>query len=169
MKKYLTIIFVLGISVSALSQGYNSDLPRTKSRSVYFEILGNGLTYSLNYDQRFQNRLDGLGFKAGVSYLAIDGTSVSSIPFGLNYLLGKNGKYFELGLGATVLTGSDRTDVFPGDNERTRGSALIGNMILGYRSEPVKGGFLFRASVTPLFGYGVFWPLYGGLSVGYAF
>lgn len=53
------------------------------------EVLGNRISYSFNYDQRFQNRLDGLGFKVEGSYFAIDSTSVATFPFGLNYLLGK--------------------------------------------------------------------------------
>lgn len=169
MKCLFTLLLLVSISFFAQSQTNLDDFVRTKSRAVYLEVLGNGLSYSFNYDQRFQNRLDGLGFKVGGSYFAIDGTSVATFPVGLNYLLGKRGKYFEVGLGGTYVVASDRSNTFTFGNSRKIGDGIIGNMILGYRSEPVDGGFLFRASITPIFGYGVFWPLFGGLSVGYAF
>lgn len=169
MKYLLTLILLVSVSLKTQSQTYSDDFGRTKSRAVYLEVLGNGLSYSFNYDQRFQNRLDGLGFKAGASYFSIDGTSVGTFPVGLNYLLGNRGKYFEVGLGGTYVVASNRSNIFTIGNNRSIGGGIIGNMILGYRSEPENGGFLFRASITPIFGYGIFWPLYGGLSVGYAF
>lgn len=44
------------------------------------EVLGNGLTYSLNYDTRFSQSLKGLGGRAGIGYVAIDGNSLTTIP-----------------------------------------------------------------------------------------
>jgi len=142
---------------------------RVKSKAVYAEIFGNGGLYSFNYDQRFDQRLDGLGFRAGASFIALNGTGAATFPFGLNYLLGKNGKYFELGLGATYALGFDNTNTQARGSDETIGDGLFGTMTLGYRREPKEGGFLFRVGMTPLFGYGVFWPLYGGISFGYAF
>lgn len=169
MKYLIALTLILGFHVTVFSQSYSDDFVRPKSRAVYLEVLGNGIGYSFNYDQRFQNRLDGLGFKVGGSYFALDGTSVATFPFGLNYLLGKRGKYFEMGLGGTYLLGSDRSNTFASGSDPTFEDGITGNMIFGYRSEPVDGGFLFRASITPFFGNGVFWPLFAGISVGYAF
>jgi hypothetical protein len=169
MKYLFTLFLIVGLTSFAHSQSYSDGVDRSKGRAVYLEVLGNGFGYSLNYDQRFQNRFDGLGFKAGGSYLAIDGTSVATFPLGINYLLGSQGKYFEMGLGTTYILASGQTNIPRIGKERTSGNLLVGNMTLGYRSEPVNGGFVFRASITPFFGYGIFWPIYGGLSVGYAF
>ncbi len=166
-RKYLLALAFLLISFSSFSQYYENE--RTQGRGVYLELLGNGLTYSFNYDQRFSQSLDGLGFKAGFSYISLDGSSLSTIPFGLNYLLGKNGKYFETGIGATYLVAADNSYSFGPRNNGVVGDGLIGNLIFGYRSEPVDGGFLFRATVTPMFGAGFFFPFYGGISLGYAF
>lgn len=171
MKKILTAIFLGFVMVYPLfGQDFPDEVvPREKGRAVYAEIFGNGLTYSFNYDQRFSNRLDGLGFRAGISYIAVDGSSVSTIPLGLNYLLGKNGKYFELGAGATYAIGVDGSNTFASGSDNTVGDGFIGTMTIGYRREPEDGGFLFRASLTPVFGYGIFWPLFAGISFGYAF
>lgn len=162
----LALLVLLLISETSFSQIEE----RERGRGVYAEIFGSGVTYSFNYDQRFQKRLDGLGFKAGLSFLAVDGTGLGTVPFGLNYLLGKNGKYFELGLGGTYGFGYDNQyTLFGSDDERTSGDGVLGNMVIGYRREPVDGGFLFRATLTPFFGSDFFWPLYAGVSFGYAF
>lgn len=169
MKYLLTLILLLSLSFVVKSQNYSNEFGRTRGRAVYMEVLGNGFGYSLNYDQRFQNRFDGLGFKAGGSYLGVDGVSVATFPLGINYLLGSEGKYFEMGLGTTYIRASGEVNIPRIGKESTSGDLLVGNMIFGYRSEPVDGGFVFRASITPFFGYGIFWPIYGGLSIGYAF
>jgi hypothetical protein len=168
MKSLFTFtVILLLLSVSTIS--FAQENTRERGRGVFVEILGNGLIGSINYDQRFDKRFDGLGFKGGISYFAFNGSSVAAFPFGLNYLLGKDGKYFEMGLGATYLRFADSSNTFSVGNERTIGDGLAGNMIFGYRREPVDGGFLFRASMTPIFGSGTFFPFYFGISLGYAF
>ena len=106
---------------------------------------------------------------AALPILSIMIKDLATFPLGLNSLLGKNGKYFEMGLGGTYLAGADRSNTFFSGDSRTTGDGFVGNLILGYRSEPQDGGFLFRASVTPMFGSGFFWPFYAGFSFGYAF
>jgi len=158
-------VLLLFLSVNVQAQ----ENSRERGRGVFVEILGNGLIGSINYDQRFEKRFDGLGFKGGISYFAFNGSSVAAFPFGLYYLLGKDGKYFEVGLGGTYLRFADRSNTFSVGDERTFGSGIAGNMVFGYRREPVDGGFLFRASMTPIFGSGTFLPFYFGISLGYAF
>jgi hypothetical protein len=168
MKKLLGLKFAIILLIIS-TQTFAQESKRERGRGVYMELFGNGLGYSFNYDQRFDKRFDGLGFKGGISYFAFNGSSVAAFPFGLNYLLGKDGKYFEMGLGATYLRFADSSNTFSVGNERTIGDGLAGNMIFGYRREPEEGGFLFRASMTPLFGQGTFFPFWFGISLGYAF
>lgn len=168
MKSLFTFtVILLLLSVSTIS--FAQENTRERGRGVFVELFGNGLGYSFNYDQRFDKRFDGLGFKAGLSYFAIDGNSVATLPVGLNYLLGKNGKYFEMGAGATFLRAEDSTNAFAVGDSRSVGTGTVGHMIFGYRREPEEGGFLFRASMTPLFGQGTFFPFWFGISLGYAF
>lgn len=165
--KQLLLCFILSLFIFNLeSKAQEQD--REQGKAFYVELLGNGISYSMNYDQRFQKRLDGLGFRAGASFLSIGGSSVGTVPFGLNYLLGKNGQYFEMGLGSTFLFGGANTDFAVGDGEALS-TYLVGTMNFGYRSEPTDGGFLFRANLTPVFGGFGFYPFYGGVSFGYAF
>lgn len=168
--RFRIAVFLVSIGLTLWSQLASAQIEeRERGRGVYAEIFGNGLLYSFNYDQRFEKRLDGLGYKVGLSFLSVEGTGAATFPFGLNYLLGKNGKYFELGLGGTYVVGFDNTNTFASSDDRNFGDGIAGNMIIGYRSEPVDGGFLFRAALTPFFGSGTFWPLYAGVSFGYAF
>lgn len=175
MKKVLLLfISVIGSMAVTFAQDAGSRKlsvyePGNRAQSVYFELLGPGLTYSFNYDTRFQNTLNGLGGRAGLGYISVEGNSVVSVPVMLNYLLGKEGKYFEMGLGATYIgfnsaeSASDNEVLFIDDSQ------VFGTMVFGYRRQPVDGGFLFRAGLSPVFGSGNFIPYYGYIAFGYAF
>lgn len=131
------------------------------AQSVFFELGGPGLA-SFNFDTRFSDKNDGFGGRIGIGGLSIDGAGVVFVPVGLNYLLGKdNRNYFELGIGATPVFGSDG-----GDSDF---SETFGHLNFGYRLQPAGGGFQFRAFMCPIFGDGFFIPYYGGVSFGYSF
>jgi hypothetical protein len=153
MKKTIIIAFAfMTASIAAHSQA---------AKSVFFELGGPGLA-SFNFDTRFSNREDGLGGRIGVGGFSIDGSGAVFVPVGLNYLLGKDGKnYFELGAGVTpVFISEDSEDNF---------TSTFGYLNFGYRLQPAKGGFTFRAFITPVFGSWGFFPYWGGVSFGYKF
>lgn len=142
------------------------------TQSVFVELGGCGLIATFNYDVRLSgNQPDGIGIRAGLGGLAIGDFTAFTAPVNLNYLLGKNGKYFEVGAGVTYSS----IGFFGEDDEEF--SEVLGNLVFGYRSQPVDGGFTFRASLTPLFGTiddgsgsdFYFIPYFGGISFGYAF
>lgn len=150
-------------SVSLKQNGYTvTDRP---PQAIYAELFGKAIIFSVNYDRRFSKRTDGLGFMVGLGYVESDGASLFSLPFSLNYLLGKKGKFLELGAGATYLSGS-ATDI---SNISSSGSSFIGNLTIGYRSQPEHGGFMFRAGITPFFFKNNFLPYYPYVSFGYNF
>ena len=135
--------------------------------SVYAELGGPGLA-SINFDTRFSKNEGGFGGRIGVGGFSIrdefsdESVGLIFLPIGVNYLIGKDNKnYFEIGAGVTPVFGtgdliSDFSDTF-------------GHVILGYRSQPLNGGFTFRAFISPVFGNGFFIPYYGGVSFGYKF
>lgn len=138
------------------------------AKAVYAEIGGPGLA-SANFDMRFSQAEDGFGGRIGVGGFSLSDdesrASIFTIPVGLNYLLGKDGKnYFEVGAGFTYIGGSAKDD-FSSDNF----SSSFGNLTLGYRLAPQDGGFMFKAQITPVFGKGFFIPYYAGLGFGYKF
>jgi hypothetical protein len=174
MKKILILILAIAISSQNLFAQDTIHLKRNMPKKIlvtdrppqafFAELYGRSLIFSINYDTRFSNRVDGLGLSAGIGFVGIDGESLFSIPLTLNYLLGKDGKYLELGVGATYFSAHVTDD----DDAESGGSTIIGTMTIGYRSQPVDGGFMFRAGINPLFFERTFvpWPY---VSVGYNF
>lgn len=160
MKKAL---FIIAICICHFVQA------QTGAKAIFFEIGGPGVA-SVNYDMRFNNKEDGLGFRAGFGGFSVRDdydykTTALFFPVGLNYLLGKDGKnYFEIGGGYTYVSVSDK-------NSRSEStySNSFGHLNFGYRLQPKNGGFLFRAGIVPLFSNNGFIPYYAGISFGYKF
>ena len=97
MKKLLLVIALLFSSIAVFAQ--DAPLP---TRSVFAELGGSGLAYSFNYDFRFDStRMDSWGMRVGAGGYSIDGDSFYSLPVLVNKLYGKDGRYFEVGLGVT--------------------------------------------------------------------
>ncbi len=140
--------------------------PFKRAQNVFVELGGQGVLFSANYDTRFGARRNGLGGRVGIGYLAVDGVNITNIPVSLNYLLGKEKNFFEIGLGATVLAaGSTNEDIlFEGNS-----SGVLGTMSFMYRLQPVESGFSLRVGLTPIFNSSVFLPYFAGVSLGYTF
>ena len=161
MKKALFSILILFYFLPGQAQ--------QAARAMFFEIGGPGIA-SFNYDHRFFRKEAGLGGRIGAGgfSFSFDGVreGIFFFPAGANYLFGRDGKnYFELGAGFTLVAlSSSRAD---GNNDFFE--ANFGHLNFGYRLQPAEGGFFFRAAVNPVFGYGIFWPYYGGVSFGYKF
>lgn len=136
---------------------------------VYAEIGGPGII-SANFDTRFSQREDGLGGRIGIGGFVLnddfDGrVSLLTVPVGLNYLLGNDGKnYFELGAGFTYVNVGERSEY-----DQSTFETSFGNLTLGYRLAPKDGGFVFKAQITPIFNRYGFIPYYAGLAFGYKF
>ena len=164
MKKIFVFLFCL---VACFNRIY----AQTAAKAAYAQIGGPGLA-SANFDMRFSKEENGPGFRIGIGGFSLgdgdgDGgrTGIVTVPFGLNYLLGKDGKnYFEIGAGFTYINASSKDD-FGSENF----NSSFGNITIGYRLAPEKGGFFFKAEITPVFGRGFFIPYYGGIGFGYKF
>lgn len=133
-----------------------------QAKSIYFELGGAGLA-SFNFDTRFMKQENGLGARIGFGGFSIEGSGAAFLPVTLNYLLGKETRnYFELGVGITPLL----TSV---NGSGTNFTGSFGHLNFGYRFQPLKSGFLFRATITPVFGSWGFIPYWAGVSFGYKF
>ncbi|KEO74114.1 hypothetical protein [Anditalea andensis] len=139
------------------------------NRALFIEGLGNGLTYSLNYDTRFGPGPNGLGGRGGIGFISVQGVNITSVPFVLNYLLGYSGHYVEFGIGATILAIGTGEEGAISRSEFDRATGIGATLSLGYRYQPLDGGLMFRAGLAPIFdrtGSLPFWPQ---VSLGYAF
>jgi hypothetical protein len=182
LKKYaIFIIIALACNMACAQNAITTkkdSLYNNRAQSVYAELLGPAILYSFNYDTRFSKKQDGLGMRIGISYAyessyndntnTSDNSTVFSIPFQLNYLLGKEDRFFEVGLGFTYFNYVGNGPVFL-DDSKSNINKVLGTMTFGYRYQPKKGGFTFRYSLNPVFDTKSFIPWWVGVSIGYSF
>ena len=166
MQKIVFSIFVLFFSsMVSQAQGIEKKTGTSASASqIYFEAGGSGVVYTLNFDTRLTRSENGIGLRIGAGGAGDNGSSYFAIPANINYLLGENGKYLELGGGITYFHFND--DFFFDDETE---SGVLGNAIIAFRSQPFgKKGLTWRIAFTPFIGGGGFYP-WGGASIGYRF
>ncbi len=148
---------------------------RTALNDIFFEALGSGILYSLNYERIFDRW--NIGLRGGASYftykVAQQGQSgnltLVSFPLVASYYFGWRSHHLQLGLGATILYTGVATDSqgVKFDSERS-GAGLAANAVVGYRFMPRNGGVSFGVGFTPLLRASKVLP-WGGANVGYVF
>lgn len=165
MKKLLLflvgVLFLFGMSNQAQSQNYSQN-------SIYFEALGNGILYTLNYDHKFNDHFGARGgfmIVSGQSEETNESAGIAVFPLMANYLAGSGNHRLELGAGLLVTMVGANLEEYGRVSEQGVGGPTT---TFGYRYQPVDGGFLFRAGVTPFYSGGIPY-LWGGLSLGYTF
>jgi hypothetical protein len=157
IKTALIIVFVF--LLNALSASAQVDTIRLKQaetpkvvvtdrppQAAYFQFGGSGPIFSVNYDRRFRNRVNGAGFAVGLGFYGETGLSIFSIPVSLNYLIGRLDHFIEIAGGTTFVTAQG--SLF---NSSTSGSGFIHHANLGYRYQRATGGFFLRGGISPLF------------------
>lgn len=147
-------------------------------KSIFVEGLGLGLTpLSLNFETRFARRLNGWGLRVGGAYYGSGSSGIVTVPVQVNYLLGRKGRYFEMGAGTTFVRGHH--NLYDTGCARSYESdsffELVGTLTFGFRYQPIKGGFMFRAGFSPILmirgkdNDPIFIPYVPYLSLGYSF
>jgi len=160
MKKIsLLVCLVLLVHFSLRAQNA-PNISNPKAKSIFFELGGPGLA-SVNYDMRFKNTGQGLGFRAGIGGFPAYNINLITFPVGLNYIASKdNRNFFEFGAGFTIMPNTDGNGLFGGS---------FGHTTLGYRLQPKDGGFTFRATMNPILVSEGFFPFYAGVGFGWKF
>ena len=164
MKKLIAIA-ILSCTLSAAKAQAN--------KSVFFEIGGNGLGFSANFDSRFTKSEKGFGFRAGVGFIppvnaiVVATPSMLTVPLGVNHLAGNAPNYFESGIGITYVHISGDIN-FLGDHEDATGSVIAFVPSIAYRHARTGKAAQWRAVISPLLVNGTvaFWA---GISIGYKF
>lgn len=151
---------------STKADSTNAGATGQKAQSVYLEIGGPGLALTVNYDARFGNRRNGLGYRVGAGYFATDGNNVFSVPLQVNYLFGKGKSLIEIGGGTTFLNSHGNSNGKHFIFDRITG--FVGTATIGYRYQPEEKGINLRIGFVPIF-YDEGIIAAGGISVGYNF
>jgi hypothetical protein len=159
---------LLGMLLAAtniFAQNKPANTSTGSAQSIYAELGGNGIFFSVNYDFRFAQSQKGLGMRVGLGYAPGTNDGVITIPLGINHLAGTAPHFFESGLGITYIKTVKGSDILSG----LSGSCLVPG--IGYRLQPGQRGFLFRITISPLVplqagGKTFFW---GGIGLGYKF
>jgi hypothetical protein len=157
MKKLLLFFSGLIIVVSLKAQSSASQ-GSPASKSVYLELLGSGVIFSVNFDSRFKGQ-NGFGYRVGIG----NGVSPSIfiIPLGVNYLTGKGPGHFEAEFTASILTKSRSY------NHKVYSTPVLMYPHIGYRHSKPGKSFLWRINAGPLFEPSGRLIPYLGFSLGY--
>lgn len=150
MLKTGRIVFVVFLLQLTYFNSFSQD--ENKSQAVYLELGGSGGFYTMNFDTRFTSKANGWGGRIGIGYFPtlFGPGGVTSVPLVINYLKGEKKHFLEVGAGATYLSVKGNLLGL----SSYAGSALIGNLAIGYRRVS-DSGFTFRTGLTPLFGKSV--------------
>ena len=115
--------------------------------SVFLEIGGNALLYSINYDRKISEHISLRTGVAGIPRISVISPTLSS-PNMINYTIGRGDERLEIGIGFTAAI--TRTYVGEKDDTVTR-AGVAPTAALGYRYQPVEDGWFIRGSFTPVF------------------
>lgn len=163
-------VFVILLALSSLAHAQEDVIGPTEfaRNSIFVELGGNGILYSLNYDRKFTDhvsgRIGGMGFSIE-SDNSTDRVGLLLFPTMVNYLLGSGSSRLELGAGLLWgIAGGELEDY-----GSLNGVGLAGiTSTIGYRLQPARGGFNFRIGLTPYISNGEF-QFWGGLGFGFGF
>lgn len=155
---------------------------KDKNKYVFAEIMGSSGLYSINYDFRFNKTSNSKwGLRAGIEYLPLNAYNYSGdkltystilFPFMVNYLIGKQNKFLELGLGAVYVFKWRHGKLLAEEYEyfiknlNRRIPKSYGAISIGYRHNPIKGKIMWGIGITPLIGNSFILPNIG-VKIGY--
>jgi hypothetical protein len=152
---------IKGFDVLVVKKKIDSTLSLEKpleapQNAVYFELLGPGLLYSINYERMVS---DNISLRIGYSswqvttpFLITSSVSFTGIPVMVNFLSGDGNSKLELGAGIEFIQFGATTSFLGFDSKTSTGSGSAGVFALGYRYQPKGGGIHFRIGIDPLIG-----------------
>ena len=162
--KIFCVTFLIFCLLSSIHKANGQPKPNT----VYFELGGNGLFTSINYERQLLKNTR-LNFHIGAGIYGVQPTYLT-IPFGINYLykLNNSTSYIDLGFGATY---SKADVILYASIKRNPGyiQTNFWNFIpsIGFRKF-LKSNWLYRFALTPVINHNDFLPFLG-FSIGKRF
>jgi len=155
----VSAFLTVGIAAPSWAQQWGAAYQKefVPQSTVYGELFGSALAYSLNYDYRATRNL---ALRVGFAGWGGAGGALGIFPFTASGLIGKGKNSLEVGGGPVFLTGTGDLRDFE--------THVFGSAFVAFRMQPPEGGFFFRAGIGPLFNKDLFliWPV---LSFGVSF
>lgn len=153
---------ILSITAALLIFASEANSQDRNPSTVYLELGGNALIYSINYDRLIN---DNFGVRGGIMGFAASsgnaGAFAIAVPVLANYLVGEGNSRLELGFGFMYLSGAVGGGDIIGEV-----SAISPTAFIGYRYQPAEGGFFFKIGFSPIMFKETTLP-WGGLGIGY--
>lgn len=162
---------MVAASTAAWSSGVAAQTQRTAQNTVYLELGGNALLYSVSYERILPSNV---ALRAGAGYMSVSATagsassSVSSlgIPVTASYLgLGN----LELGGGVLFQRFSGATSTGFGDDIEAGVFVPMATFIAAWRIVPPTGGFNFKLGFTPMYHPDIGFFPWGSVAFGVGF
>ena len=175
MGRKLAVLSAAAVLVGLVPLDAAAQSKRTAFNTIFVELGGNALLYSLNYERI---TAQDIGLRIGFSYVSLTATAGSAsssetavgIPITASYLgLGSGSSKFELGGGILFERFSGASSSGFGDEIKVGVFVPMATFIAGYRYVPVNGGFNFKVGFTPVYHPDVGLFPWGGMSFGYGF
>ena len=140
-----------------------SEVSTLKRNSIYFEVSGQGIYPSLNFDRLHHiDKKINTSYSAGLTLVPTSSLFILSTPISYNWLFGQKNSHLELGIGLTAMylregkidasrgytdqDGVYRYDRFVG-HENNFFSYITPK--IGYRLQKQNGGLFLRINLTP--------------------
>jgi hypothetical protein len=160
MKRTVLALALLSTSVlagSAAAQSYYQ-----KENTLYAEFFGWGGEASANFEKLIGGRV---GIRAGIGFTGLVFADGIAVPFGVDYLLGSDRNFLELGIGGSYID-FDEADpdkaFFNVKEDQVVLTGSVGYRFIGHY------GFSYRLAFTPAIAKDGFEPM-GGAAFGYSF
>lgn len=175
MHRSLATCLTIAALVAVAPSGAHAQGGRTAFNTVFLELGGNALFYSLNYERVLPSDV---ALRAGFGYMSVSATSgtaggnasVLTIPLTFSYLgVGGGSAKLELGAGATFTRFSASASSGFGDEIEAGAFVPVGTFIAGLRLAPPGGGFNFKLGFTPFWHPDVGFFPWGSLAFGFGF
>ena len=162
MRLICTFLFITGLHFSLMCQDTLYVTPIARN-TIYLELLGQSLYYSINYDRIHQvSERSKTSFTLGACFLPVTDFYTTAGSGSYNYLLGRRNHYLELGIGLSGMqlvngnvTSSYTTSNAQGEEFTQSELGASTNYFLfltpkiGYRFQQLEGGFFGRLTLTP--------------------
>jgi hypothetical protein len=171
--KFIAVFFITAGSLFTRAQ--DTVYVKPADHSIFLEVFGQSLYYSLNYDHIFIDQgKERLSYTLGISVFPISYMEAYTGSAGMSYLRGKRNHQLELGLGINGMKFREKNIYIGYTDYDSQGNEIQVSSIgradhfflfltpkIGYRYQKRTGGFMARVTLTPPLGILSYWgPTY---------